>query len=237
MQKKYLAFALPLLLAGCVTPGGDAPASGDGTAGYFALGTEPFWNVEINDRWINFHDAAGTRLRVANPGARPSFNGERYVTPTISVDVTHQRCTDGMSDRHYRDTVSVDVDGRHLSGCGGPAERTPAIEGQGWRIIAINGRDVVGGRGDPAELNFRGGQLSGTAGCNRLSGSYQLAGSRISFGPILSTRMACPALLMAQENALLALLSGPLAVTSGDNGEVLLSREGVGQIRLGAWLN
>ena len=41
---------------------------------------------------------------------------------------------------------------------------------------------------------------------------------------------------MAQENALLALLSGPLAVASGDNGEVLLSREGVGQIRLGAWL-
>jgi len=35
------------------------------------------------------------------------------------------------------------------------------------------------------------GRVSGSGGCNRLAGAYQLAGDKLTFGPIAGTRMAC----------------------------------------------
>ena len=51
-----------------------------------------------------------------------------------------------------------------------------------------------------------GGRLSGSGGCNRITGSYQLDGDRLTFGPIASTRMACPE-AMDQEQAFLKALA------------------------------
>ena len=36
------------------------------------------------------------------------------------------------------------------------------------------------------------GQVSGQGGCNRYSGGYELAGDRLTIGPVAMTRMACP---------------------------------------------
>ena len=57
-------------------------------------------------------------------------------------------------------------------------------------------------------LNFQATQVSGMAGCNNYSGSYQTTGGRIEFGPLAATEKAClqPAGIMAQENAYLAAL-------------------------------
>jgi heat shock protein HslJ len=35
------------------------------------------------------------------------------------------------------------------------------------------------------------GRVSGSGGCNRLAGSYELKGEKLSFGPIAGTRMFC----------------------------------------------
>jgi len=51
--------------------------------------------------------------------------------------------------------------------------------------------------GAPITLNFstQGGQrkTNGFSGCNRFTGTYDLAGGELSFGPLASTRMACAA--------------------------------------------
>lgn len=57
--------------------------------------------------------------------------------------------------------------------------------------------DVVGvwGQADSGEpsLEFADdGSFSGTDGCNRLMGSYELAGMTIELGDVAMTRMACP---------------------------------------------
>lgn len=49
-------------------------------------------------------------------------------------------------------------------------------------------------------------RVSGSTGCNRLSGSYSLRGSGLKFGPLATTKMAC-ADGMAQEQAFLAALA------------------------------
>src|SRR3546814_7131722 len=89
-------------------------------AAYMALGTEPGWTLEITPDRLNYDgDYGETKIVVANPGARPSVHGERYVTDRLAVDVPHAECSAGMSDRRYRDTVTVVADGTTVQGCGG----------------------------------------------------------------------------------------------------------------------
>lgn len=58
-------------------------------------------------------------------------------------------------------------------------------------------------------LTFGGGRVSGTAGCNRVMGGVQVQGSRVIFGALATTRMACPPAVGAQEAAFLRFLSEP----------------------------
>ena len=48
--------------------------------------------------------------------------------------------------------------------------------------------------------------VSGNAGCNRNFGSATVTGEKITFGPLGSTRMACPQSIMDQEQRFLSAL-------------------------------
>jgi len=50
------------------------------------------------------------------------------------------------------------------------------------------------------------GNISGSAGCNSYRGTYIVAGTQLSIGPLATTRMACPEPVMQQENEFLAAL-------------------------------
>ncbi|MEQ1726137.1 MAG: META domain-containing protein [Sphingopyxis sp.] len=221
MNRRTLLIALPAFaLAGCAaitTPPGDVPTG----EAWFALGNEPFWNVEITTARIVYHDADGRRISVANPGAQLSFNGERYVTPQITVDVTHGTCRDGMSERRYGDTVIVEAGGRTLRGCGGRVLPPTHLDGTNWRILSIDGAAMAAGRG-PAELRFAGNRISGGVGCNRLSGNFTSDGVRLTVTQIVSTRMACESALAAQEARLIALLGQSLAMRIDGHGRLIL---------------
>lgn len=219
-------FALPIALAGCV-PAAEAP-QGPGSppaAAYFALGTEPGWSLEITPGLLNYDgDYGDTKIVVANPGAKPSFNGERYVTPRLTVDVTHGECSDGMSDRRYSDTVTVIAEGKTVKGCGGAILPPTNLADTNWTFVSIGGVDVSGDR--PTSLQFDGTRLSGSAGCNRISGHYTSDGKRLTAGPLIATRMACPGAAMTQEQAFLALMAKPVSMRFTPEGRLVLVGEG-----------
>lgn len=50
------------------------------------------------------------------------------------------------------------------------------------------------------------GQVSGSGGCNRIGGQARIDGDGISFGQMISTMMACPEAVMAQEAKFIAAL-------------------------------
>ena len=118
MRVLVLVAAAAVLLAGCATVP-TAPA--ERAATYRALGTEPFWSLELNGREMVFTEAnaPGVRIVEAQPRAIHGFAGDIYQTPRISVNIVHAQCSDGMSDRVYPDKVQVTVDGRQFNGCGG----------------------------------------------------------------------------------------------------------------------
>lgn len=83
----------------------------------------------------------------------------------------------------------------------------PAFEGVDWRLVQFRTGDTMqdaAASEHGAVLRFDGGRLSGSAGCNRLMGAYHGDGNKLSFEPhIAATMMACPPLLMAQEQAVI----------------------------------
>lgn len=215
MSKLLPLLAVGLSLAACVPAA--QPPQGPKPAAYFALGTEPGWTLEITPERLNYNgDYGETKIAVPNPGARPSFNGERYVTDRLTVDVTHATCSDGMSDRRYHDTVTVTAAGKTVKGCGGGVLPPSELAGTSWTFVSIGGVAVAGER--PTSLQFDGERLSGSAGCNRFSGSYRVEGSTLTAGPLMATKMACPGAGMTQESAFFALMRGPVSLAFPNDG-------------------
>jgi heat shock protein HslJ len=103
-------------LASCAT----VPAPSATPAAYHALGTEPGWTLTIGERLMHFSGPYG-QGPVSEPTPRVihGFAGEIWQGKRIRVNVVHGRCSDGMSDRVYSDSVQLGVDGKAYRGCGG----------------------------------------------------------------------------------------------------------------------
>jgi uncharacterized membrane protein len=113
---KRLLLTLPLVaaLAACLSTPPPPPAP------YRAIGTEPFWNLLIDEHHLTFTQPDAQPIQQPTPPVIHGVAGEIYQTPRIHVNIVHGRnCSDGMSDRVYPDSVQVDVDGRRFNGCGG----------------------------------------------------------------------------------------------------------------------
>ncbi len=94
-----------------------------------------------------------------------------------------------------------------------------------WLVVAMNGEFVQGERVPQIEFG-EAGQVSGTSGCNRFTGSYTIAGDQLTFGPLASTRMACNDALNAQEAAFFKTLTKVASVATQGGGTVLLDAQG-----------
>ncbi|MDB5708749.1 MAG: TetR family transcriptional regulator [Sphingomonas bacterium] len=157
---------------------------------YRASGTMPDWNLQIDRSLIRYvGDRGRTRIIAPAPVARPSFNGMRYVTPRITVDVTYARCIDGRG-LAFHDRVTVTYGRRTVRGCGGERLTAPlALNGTRWMIASLDGRPVRTAR--TSDIRFTDSRVQGNAGCNSFGGAYRLVGDRLSAGQVISTRMAC----------------------------------------------
>lgn len=107
------------------------------------------------------------------------------------------------------------------------------LEERRWNVATFNEKwDGYDGYGQsPFTASFSNGRLSIRVACNSFSGSYSVAGNRLTVGPLAATRKACPPDQQAKEDALVTLLeSGPL-MTVNPNRELLIASE-VGEMTL-----
>jgi heat shock protein HslJ len=216
---KTLTFlaASTIALSGCVTvPATETSTEGALPATYFALGTEPFWNLEITPTQINLNRIDTPRLLVANPGWHEVMGVRTINTSALTVNVVRENCSDGMSDREYPDRVEVVVGDQVLHGCGGSATARPAasLERSTWRIVTVNGQAAAAGA--EADFHFADGRMNGSGGCNRLSGAFTQDRNQLTFGGIAATRMACEGPRGVQEQRIIAILNQPLTIHFGE---------------------
>lgn len=197
---------------------------------YHALGTEPFWSVTIERGRMVYDDSNGARISVATPRGVSTVTGRVYRSRRLIMRVsTGVRCSDGMSDRIYADTVRVTVDGRELDGCGGAILPPETLADTDWEIVSIGGQRVPGG--ERYQLQFEANRVTGQAGCNRFSTSYHVGRDGFQAGPLAMTRMACPGAAMRHEQAFSRILGGRVRIYYPD-GLTLVMRSGAGEIRL-----
>ena len=107
--------------AACAYPALTVPPPSDPNAEHYeARGQEPGWSLTIHNGRMDYVGRYGeVKISAARPEPRPSFNGRRYVTPRLVVDVTYARCNDAMSGFGFEHQVMVTADGDTVKGCGG----------------------------------------------------------------------------------------------------------------------
>ena len=92
------------------------------------------------------------------------------------------------------------------------AEAPLALEDTSWQANAINngqGGVVSSATTQQVIAMFADGKVSGSAGCNNYSASYEISDSQITIGPAMTTRRQCskPEGIMAQEQEFLQALA------------------------------
>jgi heat shock protein HslJ/uncharacterized membrane protein len=208
-----LALALSILAA--------PAAAGDLTLD--ARGNEPFWRLTIALDSIELSSLSPELAFKADTFTRESVDGKARVTATsdgrrLVVTADERLCADSMTGMPFPVTVSLEIDGRRLEGCAG--DTATVLEG-GWRVIRLEDDPLPTEPGISVAFD-RDGKVSGKGGCNRFTGSYELTGESLSFGPLAATRMACPAPVMAVEARVFELMGTVSRVTPGDGRQLRL---------------
>ena len=84
---------------------------------------------------------------------------------------------------------------------------TERLAGHKWILSEMNGTPVqMSNTNKDAHLEFdyKEMRIAGNGGCNNISGTFTATRSKLLFGPVLSTKMACPNLKF-EDNFLLTL--------------------------------
>jgi copper homeostasis protein (lipoprotein) len=115
---------------------------------------------------------AGNTVTLSGPQPAQYFVGENQLT-RLALDGT--RITGSLEDHYVL------------------AKLTGSLTGIQWKLIELNGQPVPALKRQPYFILDAGGQVSGFGGCNTFAGTYTRdeAASRISFGQLASTTMAC----------------------------------------------
>ncbi len=106
-----------------------------------------------------------------------------------------------------------------------------SLEGTLWQMTAyrnIDGEMIESLPDVKTTAQFEDGSVGGNSGCNGYNGSYQIDGKKISFGPMMSTLMACPPPMMEQETGYMAALD--MVDAFKVNGETLTMFDADGEV-------
>ena len=168
-----------------------------------AVGQEPGWMVEIDPgrRMHVLLDYGEIELftsrpeRLAGPGDSTVYQAGSERGEVV-VTIVGRPCADAMSGEEFPATVRVSFGGRVYDGCGRPldGQAESHLTASRWTLSEIGGEPAGYDGGSPPELQLTeaGSRLTGSSGCNTLSGTFVREGDSLRFPePIAMTRRAC----------------------------------------------
>lgn len=188
---------------------------------YRARGNEPGWTVTVGEDTIEVVADYGALTRSA-PRPRVEVTPGAYVfdMPEITATLTlqDQTCNDDATGMPYPHRAALVLDDRVLRGCGG--DPASLLSGD-WQIEELAEGSVL--KDSPPHLSLgQAGEVTGTTGCNRFFGSYELTGEGLTLGRIGSTMMACPDAVMMQERRIFEALEAVRRFDLDETGALML---------------
>lgn len=180
---------------------------------FYARGNEPNWVLEIDfDSLIRFSEMNGIEFVTPTAGIKLLSESimdisARTERGEILITISNKTCQDNMSGEMFDYAVLVkikrnnDSDFFEFTGCGKYLYdyRLHDI----WVMeemtnVELKKENLM--KGLPMfEFNLREMRFGGHAGCNEISGTIELKGDKITFGNLISTKMACPDMTVEQK--------------------------------------
>ncbi len=205
--------------------------------GFYAVGNEPSWSLDIDfGKGMRFKSLTTVAELNTPPGSQAKAQDAdvtRYFAETeagtLIVTVLRGECVDTMSGERFPYRVrteakrSIDADFTLFEGCGRYVVdyRLNDI----WVLTRLGERTLKAqdfAKGLPViEFHLADNRVAGHSGCNRLSGSFQARGNKITFGQFATTRMACPN--MAFEHEYLSMITDKTLRYAIDDGRLVLT--------------
>lgn len=136
-----------------------------------------------------------------------------------------------MASRHVLSVLAATAAAILVATSGTSAQSSdPALTGVTWLVERLKDAGEV----DTGQSTFTvtgEGKVATTLGCNRMGGTATIDGEKITFGPLMSTRMACAPLLMKQEQIYADLLAKVRSYAFEDGMLVLKDESGTELVR------
>lgn len=148
------------------------------------------------------------------PNKEPQFL-TALSTPNLAVSIEN-----GLLIFSQNKTVLIQFE----KGTEKPALTSEALAGK-WNLASITGGDLATlfATQMPTMEITADGKVAGNAGCNNYRSTYTLDNNTVTFGPVMSTKMACPGL--QGEQLFTSLLTTPLQAAL-DGNKLTFSKEG-----------
>ena len=127
----------------------------------------------------------------------------------MALESAYLDALSGVTTFSLGDTLQLTGSGVSLTYARAASPEALPLAGTPWKLTTIAGgqavSSVVANTEVTMELQQSDSSVSGSAGCNRYSGTYtDGGGGALSFSPLATTRMACADDVMAQEATFLA---------------------------------
>jgi putative lipoprotein len=167
-----------------------------------AIGQEPGWMVEIDPgrRMHLLLDYGEIDLFTDRPDRLVAGDSTVYRAGSergeVLLTILGRPCVDAMSGEEFPATVRLSIEGRVYDGCGRPldGQAESVLTASRWTLTEIGGEPAGydGGRAPELQLTEAESRLSGSTGCNAISGTFVREDDRLRFpAPIAMTRRAC----------------------------------------------
>ncbi len=122
--------------------------------------------------------------------------------------------------------------GLMLTACAGNVTNSPVGD---WKLVSYGSTasPTPAAAGVDTSITFASNdQVSGNVGCNSFSGDYSVNGSQITFGPIISTLMACEDPIGQQEAEVFHVFTGTVNFQVNGNTLTITSADGTSAVVL-----
>ncbi|GAB2559107.1 META domain-containing protein [Spirosoma aerophilum] len=197
-----------------------------------AMGNNPAWLLTVNPskNYFRFKALEGDSVNVTLPERQQDSDGVfRYSVGTqpnrINVVFRPDSCVDKLSGQRFDYRVEVDYKGKSYTGCGASLRQLTLLNDI-WVLTDFQSKPIAasasGKEAPRLEIMLTEGRVTGTTGCNRLSGSVKADTRQILFGPLVTTKMACLDDANQLEGKFLNELSHPLTYQIGSGKLTLL---------------
>ncbi len=185
---------------------------------FFAEGSQPNnWNLKMDyDDTVRFNADDGLSLKFAYNQLQKDINAERSILSTkiksgnISITVLEKDCTIPTKKEVFTKEVTFNFNGNIYKGCG--KFLSDVTLNNKWKLEKIGGQIVNQAEYNRVpffEFDIEKRKLSGNDGCNTIGTNIEVQGSRIKFGQVVSTQIACAK--KSIENIIATLISNNIA--------------------------